>query len=79
MKLAKKHNLKVMEDNAECYLVLIKVNYPGQLEIVLVLVYSSKHITSGEGGIIITNDDVLEKNKKSYVIGYAGVSAKSAK
>jgi perosamine synthetase len=41
---------------------------------------SSKHLTSGEGGIVITEDLVLaEKMRKVQSLGYAGVSATKGK
>ena len=41
---------------------------------------SSKHLTSGEGGIVLTNDIVLAENiRKVQSLGYAGVSAKKSK
>ena len=41
---------------------------------------NSKHLTSGEGGVIITNDtDFANKLRKVQTLGYANVSAKSGK
>jgi perosamine synthetase len=81
MLLANKHNLFVIEDNAECFLGKYKGRMVGTLGHCASFSFqSSKHLTSGEGGILITNDAALAENtRKVQSLGYAGVGAKKAK
>jgi perosamine synthetase len=81
MELAKKYNLLVIEDNAECFLGTYKGRIAGTLGHCASFSFqSSKHLTSGEGGIVITEDLVLaEKMRKVQSLGYAGVSATKGK
>jgi perosamine synthetase len=81
MSIAKEHNLIVIEDNAECYLGYYKGRIVGSLGHMASFSFqSSKHITSGEGGMLITeNDEFAEKIRKFNSLGYAGVSASKAK
>ena len=60
MDLAKKHNLFVIEDNAECFLGKYKGRLVGTLGHCSSFSFqSSKHLTSGEGGIVLTEDKEL--------------------
>ncbi len=81
MSLAKKYELKVLEDNAECYLAKYNNKLVGTFgDCASYSFQNSKHITSGEGGMIITNDiDFADKLRKVQSLGYANVSAKSGK
>jgi perosamine synthetase len=81
MDLAKKHNLKVIEDNAECFLGLYKGKMVGTIgDCASFSFQSSKHLTSGEGGILLTDSQVLaESVRKVQSLGYAGVSATKGK
>ena len=81
MDLAEKHGLKVIEDNAECFLGEYKGKLVGTLGHCASFSFqSSKHLTSGEGGIILTNDvELAEGIRKVQSLGYAGVGAKKAK
>ena len=81
MKIAKKHNLIVIEDNAETMLGMYKNKKVGTLGHAASYSFqSSKHITSGEGGMVITNDNVLAlRIRKASSLGYAGVSEKKGK
>ena len=81
MELANKHNLLVIEDNAECFLGTYKGRVVGTLGHCASFSFqSSKHLTSGEGGIVITNDlELAEKMRKVQSLGYAGVSATKGK
>lgn len=80
-KIAKNKNLKVIEDNAECFLGKYKGNLVGTLgDCASFSFQSSKHLTSGEGGMVLTNDKRLAENiRKVQSLGYSGVSAKKAK
>jgi perosamine synthetase len=81
MELARKHNLLVIEDNAECFLGTYKGRMVGTLGHCASFSFqSSKHLTSGEGGIVITDDlELAEKMRKVQSLGYAGVSATQGK
>jgi CDP-6-deoxy-D-xylo-4-hexulose-3-dehydrase len=66
MELAKKHNLWVIEDNCDA----LGSRYHGQLtgtfgHIGTVSFYPAHHITMGEGGCVITNDDELARIARS--------------
>ena len=79
-KIAKAKNIKVIEDNAECFLGKYKNKLVGTLgDCSSFSFQSSKHLTR-EGGIVLTNDIVLAENiRKVQSLGYAGVSAKKSK
>lgn len=81
MEIAKKHGLFVIEDNAECFLGKYKNKIVGTLgDCASFSFQSSKHLTSGEGGMIITkNVEIAEKIRKIQSLGYAGVSATKGK
>ena len=81
MDLAKKYNLKVLEDNAECFLGEYKGRLVGTLgDAASFSFQSSKHLTAGEGGIIITNDlDTAINIRRVTSLGYAGVGAQKGK
>lgn len=81
MELADDHGLTVIEDNAECFLGTYKDRLVGTIGHCSSFSFqSSKHLTSGEGGIILTNDlAYAEAIRKVQSLGYAGVSAKKGK
>jgi perosamine synthetase len=81
MELAEKYGIKVIEDNAECYLGVYKNRLVGTLGHCSSFSFqSSKHLTSGEGGIVLTEDSILAENiRKVQSLGYAGLSATKAK
>lgn len=66
LQLAKNHNLKIIEDAAEMH----GANYRGSPcgsfgDISTFSFYPNKHVTTGEGGIIVTNDDDLAERCRS--------------
>lgn len=81
MEHARANNIFVIEDNAECFLG----EYDGELvgtlgDCASFSFQSSKHLSSGEGGMIITNDgELATKIRQIQSLGYAGVGAKKAK
>lgn len=81
MKLADKHGLKVIEDNAECFLGKYKGKLVGTIGHCSSFSFqSSKHLTSGEGGMILTDDfQLAESIRKVQSLGYAGVGASKAR
>jgi perosamine synthetase len=81
MGLAQEYNLLVIEDNAECFLGTYKGRLVGTLgHCASYSFQNSKHLTCGEGGIMITNDfELAEKLRKIQSLGYAGVSATKGK
>jgi perosamine synthetase len=81
MELAKKHNLKVIEDNAQCFLGEYKGRLAGTIGHFSSFSFqSTKHLTAGEGGMVCTNDvDAADLVRRFAVLGYASVSAKAGK
>ena len=79
--LAKKHNLLVIEDNAEAFLSYYKGNLVGTFgDAASFSFQSSKHLSSGDGGIIITNNEDLALGiRKVSGLGYKSLGAKNAK
>lgn len=79
--LAEKSGIRVIEDNAECFLGEYQGKLVGTLgDCASFSFQSSKHLTSGEGGIILTNDAALAENiRKVQSLGYAGVGATKAR
>lgn len=77
MDLADKYNLVVIEDNAECYGAEQDGKIVGTFgDIASYSFQSSKHLTAGEGGIVITDDaDLADKMRRYSGLGYAGISS----
>lgn len=64
--LAKKYNLKVIEDAAEMHGQTYNGKPCGSFgEISTFSFYPNKHVTTGEGGMIVTNDESLYKRCQS--------------
>ncbi len=62
LNFAKENNLKVIEDAAQGVGVLFEGKHVGTFgDIGILSYYGNKTITTGEGGIILTNDDELAK------------------
>ena len=60
LKIAKKYKLKVIEDSAELIGQRFKKNLCGSFgDISTFSFYTNKHITTGEGGMVLTNDKKL--------------------
>lgn len=67
LELAKKHNLKVIEDAAEMHGQTYEGKPCGSFgDISTFSFYPNKHITTGEGGMIVTDDDTLAEKCRSY-------------
>jgi perosamine synthetase len=60
LELAKKYNLKVIEDAAEMHGQTYKGRPCGSFgDISIFSFYPNKHVTTGEGGMVVTNDEKL--------------------
>lgn len=65
--LAKRYNLKVIEDAAEMHGQTYNGKPCGSFgDISTFSFYPNKHITTGEGGMIVTNDETLADKCRSY-------------
>jgi perosamine synthetase len=62
MAIAKKHNLAVIEDACQSHGALYKGQKVGSFGTGTFSLYPTKNITSGEGGMITTNDDVIDES-----------------
>jgi perosamine synthetase len=81
MDVANKYNLFVLEDDAQAVLSYYKGKIGGSIGHASSFSFqSSKHITSGEGGMVITNDEKLaNKIREMNSLGYAGLGASKGK
>ena len=79
--IAKKHNIAVIEDDAQCFLGKYKGKTVGTFgDISSFSFQSSKHMTCGEGGMVITqSEELADKIRKLACLGYASVGAKKGK
>ena len=67
MAVAKKHNLKVVEDCSQSYDAYYKGRKVGTIgDVACFSMQQSKHITSGEGGMIATDDPELYKRATEF-------------
>jgi perosamine synthetase len=75
MEIAKKYNLYVIEDNAQCFLGEYKGKIVGSIGHASSFSFqNTKHMTTGEGGMILTNDIQLQDNIcKATILGYQTV------
>ena len=77
--LAAKHDLTVIEDDAECFLATYKGKLVGAIgDAASFSFQASKHMTSGgDGGVVTTNDeDYAREIRKAAIVGYATLGAK---
>ena len=66
LKIAKKNNLKIIEDAAEVLGLKYKNRKCGSFgDVSTFSFYANKHITTGEGGMIVTNDKKIAEKCKS--------------
>ena len=81
LEVCKKHNIFLIEDNAECFYGTYKGKLVGQFgEFASFSFQASKHLTCGEGGMLICNNERYADNARRFnCLGYAGVSAKQGK
>ncbi len=78
MALAQKHNISVIEDDAQCFLGKYKNKLAGSIgNLASFSFQASKHMTSGEGGMVTTNDkDLALKVRRYSGLGYAGIGSR---
>lgn len=79
--ICKQYRLALIEDNAECFLGKYNNKLVGEFgDFASFSFQASKHITCGEGGMLITNNERLADNARRFSsLGYAGVSGKKGK
>ncbi|MCX6374465.1 MAG: DegT/DnrJ/EryC1/StrS family aminotransferase [Armatimonadetes bacterium] len=65
--IAKKHGLKVIEDCCQAYFAEYKGHISGTMgDLGCFSMQQSKHMTTGDGGITVTNDDDLARRAKLF-------------
>lgn len=81
MSVAKKHNLVVIEDDAQCFLGTYKGQNAGTIgDMASFSFQASKHLTSGEGGMVTTNnDDFALQLRRISGLGYGSITMKKAR
>lgn len=68
MRLAKKHNLRVLEDCAQSWMAEWQGKLAGTIgHAGIFSINESKHITSGEGGLIVTNGEKIGRYADLFV------------
>lgn len=77
MEIAKKHDLYVLEDSAECVLGKCNGKISGTIgDMGSFSLEKTKHITSGDGGMIISdNEELAEKARKFSILGFSSLKA----
>ncbi|MGH9345575.1 MAG: DegT/DnrJ/EryC1/StrS family aminotransferase, partial [Terriglobia bacterium] len=77
MQIARSHHLLVLEDDAQCLLGSIDGRLAGSIADASSFSFqSSKHMTSGEGGMVTTNDPKLAARIRQFAaLGYQAVGA----
>ena len=81
MQLADEFDLFVLEDNAETMLSYYRGRLAGTIGHAASFSFqSSKHLTAGEGGIVITDDEELALAiRRVSSLGYSGISSQKGK
>ncbi|MGO8696905.1 MAG: DegT/DnrJ/EryC1/StrS family aminotransferase [Limisphaerales bacterium] len=81
MELARKHNLLVIEDNAQAMRSFCDGALAGTLGYCGIFSFqSSKHLAAGEGGMVITNDEAYAtKIRKAAGLGFATLNARKTR
>lgn len=77
MEIAAEKSLIVIEDDAQCFLSMYKGRLAGTIGHMSVFSFeNSKHLSVGEGGMVITNDEMLAERVRKYGgIGYKNLTA----
>ena len=81
MAIAEKHNLTVIEDDAQCFLGTYKGRNAGTIGHMGSFSFqASKHLTTGEGGMVTTNDDNLALQlRRISGLGYGSITMNKAR
>ncbi len=81
MAIARDAGVRVIEDDAECFLGYYKGKPSGSVgHLASFSFQSSKHLTAGEGGIVVTDDEPLALAVRRFSsLGYAAVGTRKAK
>ena len=81
MEIAAEHNLVVIEDNAQCFLGMYRGRIAGTIgHMSMFSLENSKHLSTGEGGVALTNDEVLAAAvRKAGGIGYRNLTAEAGR
>ena len=79
MDLAKEHNLPVIEDSAQTFLAKCGDKYAGTIgDIGCFSFQQGKHMTTGEGGMVVTDDPLIARKMFLYInkaFGYGDANA----
>lgn len=68
MALAKERNLPVIEDSAQTFLAKCGDKFAGTIgDVGCFSLQQGKHMTTGEGGVVVTNDDALARKMFLYI------------
>ncbi|NJN31011.1 MAG: DegT/DnrJ/EryC1/StrS family aminotransferase [Synechococcales cyanobacterium RM1_1_8] len=68
MALAERHNISVIEDTAQAFMAQHNGQYVGTIGTIgCFSLQQGKHITTGEGGIVVTNDDALARHMWLFI------------
>ena len=78
LEIAHDHNLTVIEDNAQCFLGKYREQLVGSFgEFASFSFQGSKHMTCGEGGILLCDDEALAtRARKAAAVGFTTVTAR---
>lgn len=67
IEIAKKYDLKIIEDAAEAHGLYYKDRPCGSFgDVSIFSFYPNKHVTTGEGGMVVTNDESIFKKCQGY-------------
>jgi perosamine synthetase len=68
MELANKHNIPVIEDSAQTFLAKCGDKYAGTIGAIgCFSLQQGKHMTTGEGGMVVTNDEKMARHMFLYI------------
>ncbi|MFH0796460.1 MAG: DegT/DnrJ/EryC1/StrS family aminotransferase [Candidatus Omnitrophota bacterium] len=81
LKICKERNLFLIEDNAQAFLSKYKGKLVGEFgDFASFSFQASKHITSGEGGMLVTDiEEFADRARRFASLGYANISAKKGR
>lgn len=81
MEIAEENNLIVIEDSAQCCLGYYNGRVAGSIGHMACFSFeNSKHISAGEGGMVITNDEKLAEKVRKYAgLGFRNLTAESGR